>query len=31
VGLGVENGTERLEELKALVELVAKRPAAASN
>jgi hypothetical protein len=26
VGLGVENGTDRLENLKALVELVAKRP-----
>ena len=31
VGLGVENGTDRLEKLKELVELVAKRPAAPSN
>jgi hypothetical protein len=31
VGLGVENGTDRLEKLKALVELVAKRPTASSN
>jgi hypothetical protein len=31
VGLGVENGTDRLEKLKELVELVAKRPPAASN
>jgi hypothetical protein len=31
VGLGVENGTERLEKLKALVELVAQRPTAPST
>ncbi len=31
VGLGVENGTDRLEKLKALVELAAKRPTAPSN
>jgi len=30
VGLGVENGTDRLEKLKELVELVAKRPAASN-
>jgi len=31
VGLGVENGTDRLEKLKELVELVAKRPTDSSN
>jgi len=31
VGLAVENGTDRLEKLKALVELVAKRPAAPAS
>jgi hypothetical protein len=30
VGLGVENGTDRLEKLKELVELVARRPAASN-
>ncbi len=31
VGLGVENGTDRLEKLKELMELVAKRPTVSSN
>jgi hypothetical protein len=31
VGLGVENGTDRLEKLKALVELVAERPTVPAN